>query len=92
MLEAQCSVSLYQTRSVGPGGLLDSTGLDDTASGQLSVYVRCERPVIGRMHGHGYDDLNQTCGSLGLSDTSGIHDWSIRSIGLQRPVSPRYAQ
>ena len=70
--EAQRPVSLYQTRSVGPSGLLDSTRVDGGASGQLSVCVRCERPVIGRIRGNGYDDLNRTRGSLGLPDTSGM--------------------
>ena len=45
--EAQRLVSLYLTRPVDPGGLLDSTGLGGAASGQLSFCVRCERPVIG---------------------------------------------
>ena len=84
--EAQRPVSLYQTRPVGPGGLLDSTGLDGAASGQFSFCVRCERPVIGRMRDNGYDDLNWTRGSLRLLDASGIHDRSIRccvrSVGL----------
>ena len=70
--EAQRPVSLYLTRLVGSGVLLDSTGLDGGASGQLSVCVRCERPVIGSMRGNGYNDLNRTRGSLGLPDTSGM--------------------
>ena len=70
--EAQRPVSIYQMRPVGPGGLLDLTGLGGAVSGQLSFCVRCEHPVVGRMHGNGYDDLNWTCGSLGLPNTSGM--------------------
>ena len=79
------------------------TGLGDAAFGQLSFYVRCERLVIGRIRGNGYDDLNQTRGVWGYQthpvcrpDMFGIHDQSVRcyvrSVGLQRPVSPRFAQ
>ena len=56
--EAQRPVSLYLMRLVGPGGLLDSTGLGVEASGQLSLYVWCECPVIGRLCSNGYDSLN----------------------------------
>ena len=89
--EAQRPVSLYQTRPVGPGGLLNSTELDGAAFGQLSFYVRCERPVIGRMCGNGYDDLNQTRGSLGLPNTSGMPTGRVRYSRSERlmlcPVS-----
>ena len=80
--EAQRPVSLYLTRPVGPGGLLDSTGLDGGVSGQLSVCVQCERPVIGSMRGNGYDDLNRTRGSLELPDTS---DMLIGRVRYSRP-------
>ena len=89
--EGQRPVSLYQMRPVGPGGLLDSTGLDGGVSGQLSVCVRCERPVIGSMRGNGYDDLNGPCGSLGLPDMSGMPtghvQYSQPERSVLRPVS-----
>ena len=93
--EAQRQVSLYLTRPVGPGGLLDSIGLDGGASGQLSVCVRCERPIIGSMRGNGYDDLNRTRGSLGLPDTFGMPTGRVWYSRLERPVlrpvGPRFA-
>ena len=46
--EAQRPVSFYQTRPVGPGGLLDSTGLGGSASDHLCFYVRCENPVVSQ--------------------------------------------
>jgi hypothetical protein len=52
-------------RPVGPGGLLDSTG--GAAFGQLSFYVRCERPVVGKMSSNSYDGSNWT-----LPDTFGV--------------------
>ena len=65
--EAQCSISFYQTRPVGPGGLLDSTGLNGSASGHLCLCVRYERPIIERMGSNGYVGLNWTRGSLGAT-------------------------
>ena len=76
--EAQRPVSLYQTHPVGPGGLLDLTELSGAAFGQLSVCVRCKRPVIGSICGNGYDDLNRTRGSLGLPYTSGMMTERVR--------------
>ena len=62
--EAQHPVSFYQTRLVGPGGLLDSTGLGGTASGHLCICVRCERTIIVSMGSNDYVGLNWTHGSL----------------------------
>ena len=76
--EAQHPVSFFQMRPVGPGGLLDSTGLNGGAFGQLSVCVWCECPVISSMRGNDYDDLNRTRGSLGLPDTSGMLTRRVR--------------
>ena len=55
------------------------TRLDGGAPGQLSVYVRCERPVIGSIRGNGYDDLNRTHGSLAATE-------HVRYSDRTRPV------
>ena len=55
-------------------------------SGQLSVCVWCERPVIGSMRGNIYDDLNRTRGSLGLPDMSSMPTGRVRYSQMERPV------
>ena len=72
-------VRYHRTRPVEQGYLLYSTGRCGSASGHLSLCVRCECPVVSRLVSNGYVGLNWTRGSLGATG-------HVRYADRRRPV------